>query len=131
MLAWKNHLVFANLFHFFQLVLNDDGLVNQMLKIWVVGVEQLELDLIIETLEKCILLLLIGADVVGGIPQHLNELVQVLIDCHTPLVQVREFLLLQLEGATGHVVSSETSLELIPGDSLDTGVGVVVSLPPV
>jgi hypothetical protein len=39
-----------------------------MLKIWVVGVEQLELDLIIETLEKHILLLLIGANVIGGLP---------------------------------------------------------------
>jgi hypothetical protein len=39
-----------------------------MLKIWVVGVEQLELDLIIETLEKHILLLLISANVIGGLP---------------------------------------------------------------
>jgi hypothetical protein len=31
-----------------------------MLKLWVVDVEQLELDLIIETLEKHILVLLIG-----------------------------------------------------------------------
>ncbi len=59
-----------------------------MLKIWVVGVEQLELDLIIETLEKCILLLLIGIDVVGGVPRQLNELIQVLIHRHTSLVQV-------------------------------------------
>jgi hypothetical protein len=57
-----------------------------MLKIWVVGVEQLELDLIIETLEKRILLLLINADVIGGVPRQLNELVQVLIHHHTPLV---------------------------------------------
>jgi hypothetical protein len=40
-----------------------------MLKIWVVGVEQLELDLIIETIEKHILLLLIGVDVVDGVPR--------------------------------------------------------------
>jgi hypothetical protein len=40
-----------------------------MLKIWVVGIEQLELDLVIETLKKCILLLLIGADVVDGVPR--------------------------------------------------------------
>jgi hypothetical protein len=60
----------------------------------------------------------------------LNELVQVLIHRHTPLVQVEEFIL-QLEGATGHIVSSETSLELILGDSLDVGVGVAISLPPV
>jgi hypothetical protein len=31
----------------------------------------------------------------------------------------------------GHIVSSKMSLELIPGDNLDIGVGVVVSLPPV
>jgi hypothetical protein len=40
-----------------------------MLKIWVADVEQLELDLVIETLEKHILLLLVGANVVGGVPR--------------------------------------------------------------
>jgi hypothetical protein len=39
-----------------------------MLKNWVVGVEKLKLDLVLETLEKHILLLLVGVDVVGGIP---------------------------------------------------------------
>jgi hypothetical protein len=58
----------AILLHLLQLVLNDDGLVNQMLKIWVVSVKQLKLDLIIETLEKHVLLLLIGVDVASGIP---------------------------------------------------------------
>jgi hypothetical protein len=101
-----------------------------MLKIWVVDVEQLELDLIIETLEKCVLLLFIVADLIGGVPRQLNELVQVLIHHHTPLVRVREFLLLQLEGATGHVVNSKMSLELISDNSLNIGVGVTVSLPP-
>jgi hypothetical protein len=38
-----------------------------MLKIRVVGVEQLKLDLILETLEKCVLLLLIGVDIASGI----------------------------------------------------------------
>jgi hypothetical protein len=131
MLAQKNHLVFAILFHFFQHVVDDDGLLNQMMKIYVVGAEQLELDLVIETLEKHILLLLIGANVITGIPRQLNELIQIFIQCHTPLVQVRELLLLQLEGAAGHVVSSKTSLELILGDSPDVGVGLAVSLPPV
>jgi hypothetical protein len=67
--------VFAILFHFFQLILDDDGLVNQLLKIWVVGVEQLELDLVIETLEKRILPFLIGVDIVSGVPRQSNELV--------------------------------------------------------
>jgi hypothetical protein len=69
MLAQKNHLTLAILFHLFYLILDHDGLANQMLEILVVGVEQLKLDLIIETLEKCILLLLIGVDAIGGIPQ--------------------------------------------------------------
>jgi hypothetical protein len=68
MLAQKCHLVFAILLHLFKLNLDGDGLVNQMLKICVVIVEQLELDLIIESLEKRILLLFIGVDVVGGVP---------------------------------------------------------------
>jgi hypothetical protein len=47
------------------------------------------------------------------------------------LVKVREYLLLKLEGAVGHIVSPKMNLELIPVDSLDVGVGVVVSAPPV
>jgi hypothetical protein len=121
--------VFAILLHLFQLILDDDGLVNQMLKIWVIGVEQVKLDLIIETVEKHILLLLVSVDIVNGIPRQMNELIQVLIHHHTPLVQVREFLLLQLKDATGHVVDPEMSLELIPANSIGIEVGVVVSFP--
>jgi hypothetical protein len=71
----KNHLVFAILLHLLYLVLDDDDLVNQMLKIWVVSVEQLKLDLIIETLGKHILLLLVGVDIIDGVPCQLNELI--------------------------------------------------------
>jgi hypothetical protein len=68
MLAQKTHLTLAILLHFLQLILNDDGLVNRMLKIWIVGAEQLKLDLVLEILEKSVLLLLIGVDVVDGVP---------------------------------------------------------------
>jgi hypothetical protein len=47
------------------------------------------------------------------------------------LVQIREFLFLQLEGTAGHVVSPEVSLELIPSDCLNVGMGVAISLPPI
>jgi hypothetical protein len=67
MLAQKTHLGLAILLRFLQLILNDDGHVNQILKIWVVSVEQLKLDLILETLQECVLLLLIGVDIIGGI----------------------------------------------------------------
>jgi hypothetical protein len=68
MLARETHPALAILLHFLPLVLNDDSLINQMLKIWVVGVEQLKLDLVLETLEKRVLLLLISVDIVSGIP---------------------------------------------------------------
>jgi hypothetical protein len=58
----------------------------------------------------------------------LNGLFHVFIHRHISLVQLLEFLLLQLDGAAGHVVSSEMSLELILGDSFDIEVGVAVSL---
>jgi hypothetical protein len=67
-LVRKTHLALDIPLHFLQLILDDDGLVNQVLKIWVVSFEQLELDLILDTLEKCVLLLLVGVDVVGGVP---------------------------------------------------------------
>jgi hypothetical protein len=68
MLAQKTHLALTILLHFLQLILNDDGLINQMLKIGVVSVEQLKLDLVLETLEERVLLLLIGVDIASGIP---------------------------------------------------------------
>jgi hypothetical protein len=84
----KNRLAFAIPFLLFQLILDDDGLVNQMLEIWVVCVPQLKQDLVIETPEKHILLLLVGVDIVDGVPRQLNELIQVFIHRHTSLVQI-------------------------------------------
>jgi hypothetical protein len=58
----------------------------------------------------------------------MNEL---LIHGHTALFQVGEFFPLKLHGATRHVVSAETSLELIPCDGVDIHMGIAVRLPPV
>jgi hypothetical protein len=38
---------------------------------------------------------------------------------------------LQLHGATRYIVSTKTSLELVPCDGVDVHMGVVVRLPPV
>jgi hypothetical protein len=43
------HFSLAILLHFSYLVLNDNGLVNHVLEVGVVGVEQLELDVIIQS----------------------------------------------------------------------------------
>jgi hypothetical protein len=64
----KNHLVLAIFLHLIQIILDDDGLINQMLEFSVVGVEQLKLDVIIESLEKHVLLLLVCVDITDGIP---------------------------------------------------------------
>jgi hypothetical protein len=102
-----------------------------VLEISVVGVEQLELNVIIQSTQEHVLLLLICADVVGGIPRQLDEGVEVLIYCHAALLQVGEFLPFQLHCATRHVVSAESSLELVPCDGVDVCMGVAVRLPPV
>jgi hypothetical protein len=68
MLTQKTHLAPTIFLHLFQLILDDDGLINQMLKTWLVDVENLKLDLVFETCEKHVLLLLIGVDVISDIP---------------------------------------------------------------
>jgi hypothetical protein len=58
----------AILLHFSDLVFNDNGVVDHVLEAGVVGVEQLELNVIIQPTQERILLLLIRVDVVRGVP---------------------------------------------------------------
>jgi hypothetical protein len=62
------HFPLAILLHFSDLVFNDNGLVDQVLEVSVVGVEQLELNVIIQPIQEHVLFLLIRVDVVRGIP---------------------------------------------------------------
>jgi hypothetical protein len=62
------HFPLAILLHFSDLVFNDNVLVDHVLEVSVVGVEQLELNVIIQPTQKHVLLLLIRVDVVRGIP---------------------------------------------------------------
>jgi hypothetical protein len=107
---------------------NNNGLVDHVLEIRIVGVEQLELNVIIQSIKEHILLLLISVDVFVGVSWHLNEWVEVLIHCHAALFQVSK-LLLQFYSATGHIVGMETSLELVPRARVDVCVGVAVRFP--
>jgi hypothetical protein len=47
---------------------NDNGLVDHVLEVGVVGVEQLELNVIIQPVQEHVLLLLVSVDVIRGIP---------------------------------------------------------------
>jgi hypothetical protein len=62
------HLPLAILFHLLYLVFNDNGLVDHVLEVGVVGVEQLELNVIIQPIQEHVLFLLIRVDVIRGIP---------------------------------------------------------------
>jgi hypothetical protein len=62
------HFPFTILLHFSDLVFNDNGLIDHVLEVGVVGVEQLELNVIIQPTQEHVLLLLIHVDVIRGIP---------------------------------------------------------------
>jgi hypothetical protein len=64
----KWHFPLAILLHFSDLVFNDNDLVDHVLEVGVVGVEPLELNVIIQPTQEHVLLLLIRVDVLRGIP---------------------------------------------------------------
>jgi hypothetical protein len=67
------HLPFAILLHFLEFAFNNNGLVDHVLEIDVVGVEQLELNIIIQSLQEHVLVLFISVDAFDGISRQLNE----------------------------------------------------------
>jgi hypothetical protein len=62
------HLPLAILLHLLYLVFNDNGLIDHVVEVSVVGVEQLELNVIIQPIQEHVLFLLIHVDVVTSIP---------------------------------------------------------------
>jgi hypothetical protein len=58
----------AILLHLLYLVFNDNGLIDHVLEVGVVGVEQLELNVIIQPVQEHVLFLLVRVDVIRGIP---------------------------------------------------------------
>jgi hypothetical protein len=72
-LSMEWHLPLAIILHFLDFIFNNDGLVDHMLEIHVVGVEQLELNIIIQSIHKHVLLLIISVEVLSGISQQLYE----------------------------------------------------------
>jgi hypothetical protein len=62
------HLPLDILLHLSDLVFNNNGLVDHVLQVSVIGVQQLELNVIIQPVSEHVLLLLIRVNVVRGIP---------------------------------------------------------------
>jgi hypothetical protein len=69
-MKWRFSLVI--LLHFLDLVLNHNGFIDHVLEIDIINVEQLELNVIIQPIQKHVLLL-IHIDVIWGISGQLNE----------------------------------------------------------
>jgi hypothetical protein len=67
-LSLKWHFMLVILLHLFKLVLHNDSLVDHPLEIFIVSVEKLKLNLIIESIQECIMFLLIGVDIIQPIP---------------------------------------------------------------
>jgi hypothetical protein len=62
------HLALAILLHLLDLVFNNNGLVNHVLKVCIICVEQqLELNIIIQSIQEQVLFLFIIVDVVNGV----------------------------------------------------------------
>jgi hypothetical protein len=62
------HLPLAILLHLSDLVFNNSDLVDHVLEVGIVGVKQLELNVIIRPVQEHVLFLLVRVDVVRGIP---------------------------------------------------------------
>jgi hypothetical protein len=67
------HLRFVILLHFLEFTFNNNGLVDHVLEIDVVSVEQLELNIIVQSFQEHVLLLFGSADVFGGVSGQLNK----------------------------------------------------------
>jgi hypothetical protein len=66
-------LPLASLLYFLDFVFNNNALVDHVLEVCVVCVEQLELNVIIQSIQEHVLLPFIGVDVLSGVSQQLNE----------------------------------------------------------
>jgi hypothetical protein len=67
------HLSFAILLHFLEFVFNNNGLVDHVMEIGGLGLEQLELNIIIQSVQGHVMLLFVSVDVFSGVSGQLNE----------------------------------------------------------
>jgi hypothetical protein len=62
---------------------------------------------IISTVEKTLLLLLIGVHVIGSVAGELHEMSDILTHCHRSLLQILELLLLEFDYTLGYMIEIE------------------------
>jgi Mg2+/Co2+ transporter CorC len=67
------HLPLSILLHFLEFTFNNNDHVDHVLEINVISVEQLELNIIVQSFQEHVLLLSVSVDVFGGVSGQLNE----------------------------------------------------------
>jgi hypothetical protein len=68
MLSQERCFPLAILLHLFHLVFDNDSLIDHLLEILVVGIEKLELDVVVEPIQEGIMFLFIRINIIRCIP---------------------------------------------------------------
>jgi hypothetical protein len=91
---------------------------------------QIRLQVFLKSIHEALPLLLIGVDVVRGIPPPSGELVEVFGDTHTSLLEVKELVTHDLDESRWNVGLAELGLEGFPSHHLALGLHGTDILPP-
>jgi hypothetical protein len=112
-------------------ILEYKGIVYHGLKILKVTCFQSIGKSIIQSIEKTLLLLLVGVHIVGSIAGKMHEMSDILAHHHGSLLQILEFLLLELHNTLRYVMKSESHLELITVDAFGCFMSFFICIPPI
>jgi hypothetical protein len=112
------------------LVLDHDGVVDEVAKRLVLARFQSLVKAMVKALQKPELLLLVGVGVIRGVSHHLHEVMLVLLDPHRTLGHGAELLRLLDQQLAGQVLIVEFPAELQPVDECWVRVAGGVVVPP-
>jgi hypothetical protein len=88
------------------------------------------LQLFLKSIQETFPLLLVGVDVIRGIPSPCSELVEVLGDTQSSLLEVKKLVMHDLDESGGNVCFAELGLESFPSHYLAFGLHGMDILPP-
>jgi hypothetical protein len=114
----------------FVLVFHHDSSVYQSFQVIVRHSDQVGLQVFLESVHEVFPLLLICVYVVRGIPPPSSELVEVLGDTHSSLLEVEKLVVHNLDKSSGNVSFAELALESIPSHNLAFGLHGTDIFPP-
>jgi hypothetical protein len=86
---------------------------------------------IIESIQKIVLFLFIRIHITRGVMGQFSEMSNVLAQWHRPLLQVLKFFLLHLDNASGYVMQTKCSPELLPIYVVGFLMCINIRIPPV